>query len=73
MIQLTRLNGKCFVLNSDLIKFIESTPDTTITLTNGEKLMVSESVESVLHASIIFRQLVAQSLSSCSALKLEKN
>ncbi|HEY4049611.1 MAG TPA: flagellar FlbD family protein [Acidobacteriaceae bacterium] len=42
MIELTRLNGNPLVVNSDLIKYIESSPDTTITLVTGEKIVVRE-------------------------------
>jgi flagellar protein FlbD len=48
MINVTRLNRTCLVLNSDLIEFIESAPDTVITLTNDRKLTVQESVEEVV-------------------------
>jgi flagellar protein FlbD len=48
MIHLTRLNNQPFVLNADLIKFIENSPDTVITLLTGEKLVVRESVDDVL-------------------------
>ena len=43
MIQLTRLNNHPFLLNSDLIKWIENAPDTVLTLVTGEKVVVSES------------------------------
>ena len=43
MIPLTRLNSQQVTINSDLIKFIESNPDTVITLINGEKMLVHES------------------------------
>jgi flagellar protein FlbD len=48
MIVLHRLNEKEFVLNCDLIKYVEATPDTMLTLMTGEKIMVRESVEQVL-------------------------
>ena len=48
MIALTRLNKKRFVLNAEQIRFIENTPDTMITLLNGEKIMVRESLEQVV-------------------------
>ena len=48
MIRLKRLNGKDFVLNCELIKTVEETPDTLITLVNGEKLLVLEPVDVVL-------------------------
>lgn len=40
MIELTRLNGETFYLNALLIEQIQSHPDTTITLTNGKKIVV---------------------------------
>ena len=48
MIHLTRLNNQPLVVNADLIKFIETSPDTVITLITGEKLVVRETVEDVL-------------------------
>ena len=62
MIWLTRFNGQQFVLNSDLIKSIESTPDTVITLTQGEKLMIKEGVEAVINAVVHFRQRLYREL-----------
>jgi len=56
MIKLTRLNGKEFILNCELIKSIEATPDTVITLTVGEKMMVKENVDSIVQATIRFRK-----------------
>lgn len=48
MIKLTRLNGPSFVLNSDLIERIESTPDTVVTLVDGDRYLVTESVDEVI-------------------------
>lgn len=57
MIQLHRLNGKAFVLNGEHIKFIEATPDTLLTLVNGdEKLMVKESVDEVIQKVIEYKR-----------------
>jgi flagellar protein FlbD len=57
MITLHRLNGKEFVLNSEQIKFVESTPDTLITLMVGdEKFMVKESVEEVVKRAIEYKR-----------------
>lgn len=52
MIQLTKLNGKTFSLNAIYIEQLESFPDTTITLSNGNKFVVKES-ESVVRSRII--------------------
>lgn len=56
MIEVTRLNGRSYTLNSDLIKCIEPTPDTVITLTTGEKLMVLEKVDEIVERVIEFRR-----------------
>jgi flagellar protein FlbD len=58
MIQLTRLNNQPLVVNSDLIKFVEKAPDTVLTLTTGEKIVVLESSEQVLEKVIEFRRTV---------------
>ncbi len=60
MIDLTRLNGHRLIVNSDLIKFIEATPDTTLTLITGEKLIVRESCDQVLHLTGQWRRHIFQ-------------
>jgi flagellar protein FlbD len=52
MIHLSRLNGKPFVVNAELIKFVEATPDTVISLTTGEKILVGEDVDTVVKRAI---------------------
>ena len=56
MIQVTRINHMPLVLNSDLIEHIETTPDTIISLTNGQKLVVLEPVEEIIRRVIDFRR-----------------
>lgn len=56
MIELTRLNHETLVLNSDLIEFIETTPDTVISLTTGQKLTVRESTQEVVRRIVEFRR-----------------
>ncbi len=58
MISLTRINGNEFVLNSDLIEHIERTPDSVVTLTNGQKFVVRESAEEVVRRVIRFRRAI---------------
>lgn len=58
MIQLTRLNNKPLMVNSDLIKFVEQSPDTLVTLITGEKIVVLEKAEEVLARIIDFRRSV---------------
>ena len=55
MIELTRLNGRSMVLNSDLIKTAEASPDTMLTLINGEKLIVKEPIEEVQEKVLAYR------------------
>ena len=58
MISLTRLNGDPFVLNAELIKTIEATPDTTITLIGGDHMLVRESVKEVVKRAIEYGRSV---------------
>jgi flagellar protein FlbD len=60
MIEVSRINGKPFVINCELIKFIEATPDTLITLTTNEKLMVKESVPEVIRRTVEYRKRLYQ-------------
>ncbi len=55
MIELTRLNGNPMVLNSDLIKTAEASPDTMLTLVNGEKLIVRETCKQVTERVLAYR------------------
>jgi flagellar protein FlbD len=59
MIRLTRLNHAPMVLNSDLIEHIDVTPDTVITLTNGQILRVLESADEVVERSVEFRRRIS--------------
>jgi len=58
MIDLTRLNGHRMVVNCDLIKFAEATPDTTISLVTGEKLIVLETCDELIERILIYRSKV---------------
>ncbi len=66
MIHLTRLNDRPFVVNADLIKLIENAPDTTITLLNGEKLVVKESIHEILARIEDFHQRSARRVHALS-------
>jgi flagellar protein FlbD len=59
MITLKRLNGTEFMLNAELIEQIERTPDTVITLTTGNNIVVRESVDDVVGKIIEYRQKIA--------------
>lgn len=58
MIKLTRLNGEEFVLNADLIRFVESRPDTYVTLTTDDRFVVREPVEEVVKRCLAHARLV---------------
>jgi flagellar protein FlbD len=58
MIMLTRLNHTPLVINPDLIVFMEETPDTMITLANGEKIAVQEKVGEIIRRVIEFRRRI---------------
>ncbi len=62
MVLVTRLNGTVFHVNSDLIEFIEETPDTVITLTSGKKVVVTEPSQVILDRIIAFRNSVVTGL-----------
>jgi flagellar protein FlbD len=65
MIRLTRLNHAPMVLNSDLIVHIEVTPDTVISLTTGETIMVLESAEEVVERIQEFRRSLFKGIFGC--------
>ena len=62
MVQLTRLNNQPLMVNSDLIKFVEQSPDTLITLLNGEKFMVRESPDEIVQRIVEYRRLTMQGI-----------
>lgn len=56
VIELTRLNGEPFVLNAELIQYVETLPDTYITLTSGERLVVQESMDEVVARAVEYQR-----------------
>jgi flagellar protein FlbD len=60
MINLTRLDGSEFVVNCDLILTLEGTPDTLVTLTNGQQMIVRESVAEVVERTVAYRQRLSR-------------
>jgi len=62
MIKLTRLGGKDFYLNSELIEFMERTPDTVLTLTTGKKVLVEQAPEEICERIAAFRRKAAYTL-----------
>lgn len=71
MIYVTRLNNEPFAVNCDHIEFIESTPDTVITMTTGKKIVVLESIDEIIDKIIQYRK---KSCSNCpSNLMLQRS
>ena len=58
MIKLTRLSGEEFILNAELIRFVEARPDTYITLTTNERFVVREGADEVVRRSIEYARSV---------------
>ncbi len=58
MITLTRLDKRVIVVNAELIKMIESTPDTIVTLINGDMIIVRETVEEVVRRAIDYARQI---------------
>jgi len=56
MIKLTRLGGEEFILNADLIRYVEARPDTFITLTMGDRIVVEESMDEVLRRAVEYQR-----------------
>ncbi len=56
MIQVTRLNGTQIFINAELIQTVESTPDTIISLTTNNKMVVHESAQEVVDKIIAYRR-----------------
>ena len=59
MIPVTRLDQSSIILNCDLIEQIESTPDTLITLTNSQKLVVLETPGQIVESIRQYRRSLA--------------
>lgn len=56
MIILTRLGGETFVLNAELIRYVEARPDTFVTLTTGDRIVVQETMEEVLRRALDYQR-----------------
>jgi flagellar protein FlbD len=59
MIAVTRLDGSTMIVNDDQIAWIETHPDTVISMMNGEKLLVRESPDELVERTRHFRRTLA--------------
>ncbi len=58
MIELTKLNDMKFIVNAEIIEFVEETPDTVISLTTGKKILVKESGQEVIDAVVSYKRSI---------------
>jgi flagellar protein FlbD len=72
MIQLTKINGAALVLNPDLIEYIEETPDTVITISNGDKVVVKDRMGEIIDKVVRYRRLVSGLVDAEYQRRLEK-
>ena len=56
MIEVTKINGTKLLVNTSLIETVEETPDTVITLTDGQKVLIKESRHEVKNLVKLTRQ-----------------
>jgi len=59
MILLKKINNAPIALNSDLIEYIEETPDTVITLTNNDRVVVQEGLTEIIEKVVRYRRLIS--------------
>jgi flagellar protein FlbD len=58
MITVTRLNDRELIINCELIECVEKTPDTSITMTTGKKILVKETVEEVVEKTVAYKRQI---------------
>ena len=73
MIKLTRFDGSEVAVNAELVKFVEAAPDTIVTLTSDQKLLVLETVDEVIERIIEFKKLAYGSLPEIRSRREETN
>ena len=57
MIRVTRINDAELVVNADMIEFVESIPESMITLTTGKKIMVKETIDEIIERVAEFKKM----------------
>ena len=60
MIKVTRLNNIEIIVNAERIQSVQATPDTLITFTNKDRMMVKEPVEELSRRILDYRRMVFQ-------------
>ena len=62
MIKVTRLDGRELVVNARLIKYVEKTPDTVITLVTRDKILVKEPVEDIIEKVVRYYKSIERGI-----------
>lgn len=58
MIKVTRLNDSTLMVNVDLIRSLQAIPETVITFTNNDKIMVKEPLEEVSQRIVDYQRTI---------------
>lgn len=69
MIKLTGLGGSEIYINPDMIETIEETPDTHITLMNGNRYLVLEKARMVVDRIVVFKARIIHRAETCQRQK----
>jgi len=72
VIILTRLNGNTVGVNPDLVTVIDVTPDTTLCLLNGDRLIVRQTLDEVVAKVVEFRQSVGRTTNPLEVLAVAR-
>ncbi|ATW25659.1 flagellar FlbD family protein [Candidatus Formimonas warabiya] len=59
MIQITTMDKRKVALNPDLLERVETIPETVLTLTNGNKILVCETMSEVIGKFLTYKRLIA--------------
>jgi flagellar protein FlbD len=58
MLAVTRFNGTEIMLNPELVLYVESIPDTIVTMTTGEKIYIKERSAEVQRRFMEYKQKI---------------
>ena len=61
MIKVTRLNDSALMINVDMIQSLQAIPETVITFTNNDKIMVKEPLEEVSQRIVDYQRTIYSS------------
>lgn len=56
MIKVTNLAGEPFLLNAEMVRYVEARPDTFVTMSQGERIVVRESMDEVLRLCLEYQR-----------------